>query len=92
MLRREVKCLRPTMYSPSGDHAGALSRRKSSLVIGLASPVARPSAKGRTQMLSPPPRSLVKASHLPSGEKRGCMSQAIPEVSATASPPAIGRT
>ena len=42
------------------------------------------------QILSPPPRSLVKAIFEPSGEKRGWMSQARPLVIALAVPPSIG--
>jgi hypothetical protein len=52
----------------------------------------RPSAS-ITQMLKRPPRSLVKAIDLPSGLKRGCMSNAGPLVSRVAGAvplPAIG--
>ena len=42
------------------------------------------------QMLSPPPRSEVKAMRLPSGEKRGCTSQARPSAIRVGVPPAIG--
>jgi len=74
------------MKRPSGVQVGLLSSRKSSLVTAFASPP----VAGTTQMLSPPPRSDVKATHLPSGENVGCMSHAMPEVSDDAVPPAIG--
>ena len=43
-----------------------------------------------SQTFSMPLRSLVNAIVFPSGEKRGCESNAGPEVSAVAAPPAIG--
>ena len=42
------------------------------------------------QMLSPPPRSLVKAMREPSGEKRGWNSHAMPDAMAVAFPPLTG--
>jgi hypothetical protein len=41
-------------------------------------------------MLSPPALSLVNAIRFPSGLKRGCMSQGMPDVSFFAAPPPIG--
>jgi hypothetical protein len=43
-----------------------------------------------SQMFSIPPRSVVKAIVRPSGEKRGCESNAGPRVIGRAAPPAIG--
>ena len=42
------------------------------------------------QILSPPPRSEVKAICRPSGEKRGCTSNGRPLAIRVARPPAIG--
>ncbi|MDT4866448.1 hypothetical protein D3C73_665130 [compost metagenome] len=86
--REEVKCLRPTMNWPSGVQAGEFSRRKVSLDTWRGFEPSR----SMIHRLSPPPRSEVKAMERPSGEKRGCMSQATPEAMARASPPAIGIT
>ncbi len=58
-----MKCLRATMYSPSGVQVGLLSRRKVSLVTARGFVPSR----SMTQTLSPPPWSLVKAIHLPFG-------------------------
>ena len=74
------------MYWPSGVQYGLLSRRKSSFDTWVA-PL--PSAFMRQRLL-PPPRSEVKAISLPSGEKRGWMSQAGPLVRRLAWPPAAG--
>jgi hypothetical protein len=41
--------------------------------------------------LSVPPRSVVNAMLLPSGDQRGWMSYAMPDVSRFARPPAFGR-
>jgi hypothetical protein len=57
------------------------------LLVSARAPV--PSAR-ITHRLSPPARSLMKAIHLPSGEKRGWKSQGMPCVSALASPPSMG--
>ena len=43
-----------------------------------------------THTFWPPLRSDVKTMREPSGEKRGCASKAMPEVSWVASPPVIG--
>src|SRR5690606_117163 len=82
--RREVKCLRATMYSPSGVQVGLLSRRKLSSVTWRAS---LPSA-AIVQMLLPPLRSEVKAMRLPSGDQRGWVAQVRPEVVRVGGPPA----
>ncbi len=58
-----MQCLRATMYWPSGDQAGLLSRRNDSLVTAWGFEPSR----FMIQMLSPPPWSLVKAMVLPSG-------------------------
>jgi hypothetical protein len=58
------------MNRPSGLQVAWLSSRKSSLVSWRLS---EPSAF-MIQILSPPPRSDVKAIRRPSGEKRGCCS------------------
>ena len=84
--RREVKCLRATMYSPSGVQVGLLSRRKLSSVTWRAS---LPSA-AMVQMLLPPLRSEVKAMRLPSGDQRGWISQARPLLMRVAAPPETG--
>ena len=81
-----MKCLRAAIYWPSGLQVGAFSSRNVSRVIARAP---EPSAF-ITQILSPPPRSEVKAISRPSGEKRGCMSKARPEVIRVGVPPAIG--
>jgi len=85
-LRCVVKCLRAAIYWPSGLQVGAFNRRKVSRVIARAP---EPSAF-ITQILSAPPRSEVKAISRPSGEKRGCMSKASPDVIRVGRPPAIG--
>ena len=69
-----VKCFRAARYSPSADHVALFSRRKLSLVTCRLSD---PSAF-MIQILSPPPRSDVKAIFDPSGEKRGCISHGRP--------------
>ena len=84
--RVEVKCLRATMYCPSGVQVGLLSRRKSSSVTWRASP---PFA-ATVQMLLAPFRSEVNAMRRPSGDQRGCTSQARPEVMRVAAPPVTG--
>ena len=81
-----MKCLWPAIHSPSGLQAGLLTRRKLSFETCFGSLPSR----FMIQMLSPPARSLVKAIHCPSGEKRGCMSQETPALIALASPPAAG--
>ena len=65
-----VKCFLATMYWPSGLQLGWFIRRKLSWVSWRLSLPSR----FMIQMLSPPPRSEVKAIRLPSGEKRGWVS------------------
>ena len=73
-------------YWPSADQMGEAKLMRSDLVMmrGLL-----PSAL-EIQMFLEPLRSLMKASCLPSGEKRGCWSQPVPLVMRVAWPPAIG--
>ncbi|WP_235562796.1 hypothetical protein [Brevundimonas sp. Root1423] len=80
--------MRPTTNWPSGVHSGWFTSRKVSFdtCVGL-----EPSAS-MIQMLSPPPRSEVKAMWRPSGDHFGCISQATPDAMARASPPATGIT
>ena len=59
----EVKCLRAAMNSLSGVQAGLFSNRKLSFVTWTGSEPSRP----MIQMLSPQPRSVVKAMNRPSG-------------------------
>jgi hypothetical protein len=84
--RPVVKCFLAAMKRPSLLQVGWLSRRKSSLVTWRLS---LPSAF-MIQILSPPPRSEVKAMRRPSGEKRGCTSQARPSAIRVGVPPEIG--
>ena len=75
-----------TMNRPSRLQLGWLSRRKSSVVTcRLSDP-----SQFIIQMLSPPPRSDVKAIRRPSGEKRGCTSHASPSAIRVGAPPSIG--
>ncbi len=76
------------MNWPSGDQSGWFNRRKSSSLTWVGFDPSR----FITQMLSPPPRSEVKAIWRPSGEYFGCMSQATPRAMTRASPPVIGIT
>jgi hypothetical protein len=43
-----------------------------------------------TQMLSPPSRSEVNATHFPSGDQRGCTSHDTPPDRSRARPPSAG--
>ncbi len=82
-----VKCFRAAIYWPSGDQVGPFSSSKFSRVIWRRFwPLA-----SITQMLSPPPRSEVKAICRPSGEKRGWLSNGRPSAMRVARPPVIGR-
>lgn len=72
--------------APVGDQLGWFSRRKSSFVTCRLS---LPSAF-ITQILSPPPRSEVKAMRLPSGEKRGWTSHERPSLMRVGVPPVMG--
>ena len=86
--RPVVKCFLAAMNRPSGLHEGWLRSRKSSFETWRLS---EPSAF-MIQILSPPPRSEVKAMRRPSGEKRGCTSQARPSAMRVGAPPPIGMT
>ncbi len=68
------------MYEPSGDQVGLFTNHRFSREICLPS---LPSllATSTVQMFHRPSRSLVIAMRLPSGLKRGCMSNAGPLVS-----------
>ena len=75
-----------TIHSPSGDHAGELVVWSASRLTGRG----REPSASMTHTFSVPPRSVVKAMRLPSGDQRACMSYAMPEVKRFARPPAIG--
>ena len=75
------------MYCPSGVHAGEMKVVRSSRVMARAF---RPSAS-TVQTFSAPERSLTKAMDCPSGDQRGCASNAVPLVIRVAVPPAMGR-
>jgi hypothetical protein len=75
-----------TMYFPSGVHSGCSARFAAPRETWI---VSKPSV-AMTQMFWPPERSEVNATWVPSGEKRGWASKAMPEVSCVAWPPVMG--
>jgi hypothetical protein len=84
--RSATKWRRAKMYWPSGDHDGLFTHQRFSCDTGFAF---LPSGS-IVQMFHSPSRSLVKAMRLPSGLKRGCMSNMDPLVMRVAVPPAAG--
>ena len=86
MLRVPVTPRLATRYSPSGLQLGECTGFSLSSLTAAGS---LPSAF-ITHRLLPPARSLMNAILLPSGLNRGCMFHSIPDVTAVASPPAIG--
>ncbi len=74
------------MYFPSGVHSGETYW----LLFPLVSWVVSLPSSDMIQRFSPPLRSETKTTRLPSGERRGCASYAIPLVRRVARPPADG--
>jgi hypothetical protein len=74
------------MYLPSGVHSGLWYVFVLPRVICAVSFL----SSDMVQRFQPPSRSETKTTFLPSGEKRGCPSKAMPRVSGTAFPPPIG--
>jgi hypothetical protein len=61
------------------------------LVFPLVSCFASLLSRSIVQRFSPPSRSETNSTFAPSGLKRGCASNAMPVVNATAWPPSMGR-
>ncbi len=75
-----------TTYFPSGDHAGEMYM----LLLPVVSAVVSLPSAFMSQTFSPPERSEMNAMRLPSGENRGCASNAMPLVRRVAVPPVMG--
>jgi hypothetical protein len=88
-----ARCFETIRYSPSGAHAGELMICGRSLVVPSVETAfgSDPSAFA-IHRFSTPLRSERKATCLPSGEKRGWLSNDIPPTMRRASPPLAGTT